>query len=253
MQLSVIRSEESQTVDISVCFTRPFRPIFPIFPLPTQKVDESTELGDLQQRWTWHASAHKDALSVAQDKVRGIWWEAARRRHPSPFEDKDSVSVARGNVREALAAILEKMGISEEERSVFLAYWGQVLPKTPAVKIHLARERELSLLLPPLKAEAKAKPVDVHRFYFRFCPTAETKGQPLSDYLGTLNPEKEIGKTAVLDFGGEVVNKEGRGCGLGGHTATPAINPVIQQFIEKHVVVHDDKNVVVPDDASLGG
>lgn len=229
---TLVRSEHDDVdLKVSLAFDKAFELTQPTFPLP--KEEKSRDI----KSYSWDVHVNNDKTldvcgSGPVEKVNLIWWEANRINRAKQFNMQDAVCMATQDIGAFIHEVLEKKGLSADERKAFVQYWQGIFAKhekLPYVQVCLVEEAEHATLLPPMSIESK-QAFDVKRFYFQFLPV-ETKGigPSKAQFLKNM-ASQQLGKNVVLDLGGEVLPSK-NGAFPGDDTAFN------DQFIKDHIKV----------------
>ncbi len=201
--LTLIRTPAATDLKISVLYNQLFAPQDPTVPKPT-------EIGT-DGKYSWNVTTHGDGtMSVNNQRINMIWWEAIRRGVSSGVDQSKAVCVERSRLKEFLEGVLKKVGVHDGELIAFTNYWKEILRQdsenSPFVLVEMVSPSELRKYIPEMEVEgANAGLFDLKRFYFRFeSATDASKGESPESYLRNLERE-EFGEHAVIDLGGEVI------------------------------------------------
>lgn len=229
--LTIVRSDNSNVfLDISIVFNEVFKAIEPNYPKPN-KIDENGTA-------TWSVSTQSDKTIKIKtkdnldQKVHMIWWESLRNTDLIPLDTSKSACVKREDLSNFLSQALTKRGVKYSEQKAFITYWEEVLVKnncnSPYLLIDLANLDQIEKLLPNMKVDSTTD-FEIHRLYFRFCPSDSLNGLSAQEYLDRIS-QTEISSNAVIDLGGEIIKENGEGVDL--KDLNPSFN---QAFIEEYI------------------
>lgn len=221
--LTLVRTPLATDLKISVLYNQIFAPQDPIEPKPS-------EIGT-DGKYSWKVATNGDGtMSVDNQRINMIWWEAIRRGVSSGVDPSKAVCVERSKLKEFLEGVLRKVGVHDGELEAFTNYWKEILRQdsenSPFVLVEMVSPSELRKYIPEMEIEGEnAGLFDLKRFYFRFESAADaSKGISPASYLGNLERE-EFGEHAVIDLGGEVIGDVTRDW-------EPAFN---QEFIGRYI------------------
>jgi hypothetical protein len=238
---TLIRTKEDIPVSISLIFKDSFKPLRPIFPDPTEIVNDGPTL-----KYTWRVIAHSNGTMetpTIDQRIKLIWWEAIRLGHPKPFDVSHSACVLRSEFKEFLRSTLILLGVHDSESIAFVDFWNRIFgddPSCPYILVQLINPGDVLNYVPEMRIESDAgNPPALYRFYFRFLPVKNASAGIDPTIFRSRLPFPHLGEDAVIDLGGEMASSSD--LQISGLYTAPG--EFVDYFKRRHIEVPKDGSI----------